>query len=161
MNKKTVLFIAFLLPGLTFLFLKKCTHNEYNIPVMYELSTDSLNAVCHTHYPSPYSIPDSVLQKIQWKPSATVFVFGSKDQGKELRRLTGSFDAGEFNVRTENQAGSENRFAQWMSCVFFVPLGKNAMLIDDKKRIRGYYDLSSFDETDRLIVEMKILLKKY
>jgi len=34
-------------------------------------------------------------------------------------------------------------------------------LLDDQRRIRGYYDPQSREEVDRLIVELKILLKKY
>jgi len=34
-------------------------------------------------------------------------------------------------------------------------------LIDDQKRIRGYYKIGFRDEMDRLEVELKILLKKY
>jgi hypothetical protein len=38
---------------------------------------------------------------------------------------------------------------------------RNVVLVDNKKRIRGYYAIGSREETDRLIVEMEILLKKY
>jgi hypothetical protein len=34
-------------------------------------------------------------------------------------------------------------------------------LVDHKNRIRGYYDGIDRDEADRLIVEMKIILKQY
>jgi hypothetical protein len=34
-------------------------------------------------------------------------------------------------------------------------------LVDHKNRIRGYYDGKDRDEVDRLIVEMKIILKQY
>lgn len=33
------------------------------------------------------------------------------------------------------------------------------VLLDDEKRIRGYYNLNDFDDADRLILEIKILLK--
>jgi hypothetical protein len=38
---------------------------------------------------------------------------------------------------------------------------RNVVLVDSKKKIRGYYTIGSREEADRLILEMEILLKKY
>jgi hypothetical protein len=46
-------------------------------------------------------------------------------------------------------------------CVFFLKEPYNSVLIDDQKRIRGYYKLGDRAEMDRLEVELKILLKEY
>ena len=77
MTKKIVyLFLALLLPGLIFLFLKKFGKNEFALPTYYQHGVDSLNMLCGTVYSQPYQLPDSVLKKTGWKRrSASVFVF--------------------------------------------------------------------------------------
>jgi hypothetical protein len=42
-----------------------------------------------------------------------------------------------------------------------MPEESDVVLVDFEKRIRGQYDVSSLEEMDRLIVEMKIILKRY
>jgi hypothetical protein len=48
-----------------------------------------------------------------------------------------------------------------LMCIFVVPSGSNAVLVDGERRIRGYYQLDGRDETDRLLVELKILFNEY
>jgi hypothetical protein len=42
-----------------------------------------------------------------------------------------------------------------------MPKKFNAVLIDGKKRVRGYYELASREEADRLLLETSILLNDY
>jgi len=37
----------------------------------------------------------------------------------------------------------------------------NLVVVDESNRIRGQYDAADRDEMDRLILEMKIMLKQY
>jgi len=39
-------------------------------------------------------------------------------------------------------------------------ISRRFVLVDEKDRIRGYYQVDSFEEIDRLILEMKIILKE-
>jgi hypothetical protein len=165
MTRKIIyLFLALLLPVLIFLFLKKFGKNEFNIPTYYQHGVDSLNAICGTHYAQPYQLADSVLQQAGWEGKrASLFVFQKEVMAnKEFKRLFDSFDQKEFQVvEADSQKMSEALAARWSSCVFMVHAPRNVVLVDNKKRIRGYYVIGSREETDRLIVEMEILLKKY
>ncbi len=64
-------------------------------------------------------------------------------------------------MEADSQKMSEAVAARWSSCVFMVHAPRNVVLVDSEKKIRGYYVIDSREETDRLIVEMEILLKKY
>jgi len=165
MTRKIIyLFLALLLPVLIFLFLKKFGKNEFNIPTYYQHGVDSLNAICGTHYVQPYQLADSVLQQAGWEGRPTsLFVFQREVMAnKEFKRALESFDQKEFQVvEADSQKMSKAGAARWSSCVFMVHAPRNVVLVDNKKRIRGYYVIGSREETDRLIVEMEILLKKY
>lgn len=47
------------------------------------------------------------------------------------------------------------------ACDLFLQTPWTTVLLDDQRRIRGYYDPKTRDEVDRMIVELKILLNKY
>jgi hypothetical protein len=42
-----------------------------------------------------------------------------------------------------------------------MPPDSAVTIVDNQNRIRGYYDATDRDEVDRLIVEIKIILKQY
>jgi hypothetical protein len=165
MNKKFLyLFLALLLPGLIFIFLKKFGRNQFDIPVYHQHDVDSINTHCGTAYTAPYTVPDSVLQKLGWhRQTATLVVFNKADQTeKEFNRIADSFSSPDYQViRLASVAISREVLGRWTSCVFFVSRPWNVVLIDRQKRVRGYYALSSREDVDRLILEMTILLKKY
>ena len=152
-----------MLPGLIFIFLKRFGKNEFAIPVYYQ-HVDSLNSICGTTYRAPYTLPDSVLRKSGWKyTSATLFIFNDADQNNdEFNRIAESFTNTEYEtVEITDQRLGEATYTRWTSCVFFIVPPWNVILVDDQKRIRGYYSARSRDEIDRLILEMTILLQKY
>ena len=53
------------------------------------------------------------------------------------------------------------QFSSLRNCIFLLGQSTNAVLIDAERRICGQYDLTDLDEADRLIMEMKIILKQY
>jgi hypothetical protein len=162
MSRKIVfLFIALLLPILIFLFLKRFGKNQFEIPVYYTMSADSLNTICHTHYSSPYAVPDSSLNALSWtNKKAMIVVFGTSVD-KELNRIPDTFDKGDFEIiLVQDKIKQTSAYQRINKCVFFITPPKDIVLVDQKKRIRGYYGVSR-DEIDRLIVELKILLKQY
>ncbi len=165
MTRKFIyLFLALLLPGLTFLFLKRFGKNEFTLPTYYQHAADSLNVICGTRYDQPYELPDSVLQQAGWEGRpASLFVFQKEViENKEFARMPDSFDQKEYQVVEVNpEKMGEARSARWSSCVFMVHAPRNAVLVDSEKKIRGYYVIGSREEADRLILEMEILLKKY
>ena len=46
-------------------------------------------------------------------------------------------------------------------CVFLMRGDTPVVVVDNRNRIRGYYYASDRDEVDRMIVEIKIILKQY
>lgn len=166
MSKKPVyLFLALLLPGIIFVFLKYFGKNEFAIPVYYKDGIDSISVICGGDYSKPYALPDSVLSAIDAdKKQVRVIVFDPAQTARvELNRLANIFNPKEFTkiVVQPNTGISEIRYRRWTSCIFFMKKPYNAVLIDDQNRIRGYYAVDNREEMDRLILEMQILLKKY
>jgi hypothetical protein len=45
--------------------------------------------------------------------------------------------------------------------MFLVSEKYSAVLVDGKKQIRGYYQLATREEADRLLMEISILLRDY
>jgi hypothetical protein len=66
-----------------------------------------------------------------------------------------------INLPSADSKQNEETIARWKSCIFMLEKPWTAILVDDQMRIRGYYSPATLEETDRLIVESKILLKKY
>jgi hypothetical protein len=67
----------------------------------------------------------------------------------------------ELNESMYNFVTLSSNDEQLAHCFLFLKKPWTTILIDREKRIRGYYAPSTREESDRLIVEMKILLKKY
>jgi hypothetical protein len=157
MSKKFIyLFLALLLPGLIFVFLRKFGKNEFNIPVYYETGVEE-PGTCGT-YPVPYRVPDSVMQVIYTdnKPMLVV-VDTDNDVKRNLTRLSTELN-NSFSIVLPD---SKNAWALWQDCVFIIRKPWTAVLVDTHGQIRGYYAPSTREETDRLLVEIRILLKQY
>lgn len=165
MNRKSLyLFLALILPGLIFIFLKRFGKNEFAIPRYYEQGVDSLNTLCGTRYVQPYRVPDSVLARTGWVAGrASLFLFDNRiAENSEFKRLSDNFEAGEYQVREiDSSKMGAAAFRRWRTCVFMVNAPWNTVLLDSGKCIRGYYAVGSREEADRLIMEMQILLRKY
>jgi len=169
MNKKTLyLVLALVLPVSIFVFLKLTGKNQFAIPVYYSSGVDSLSSVCGGDYSKPYLIPDSVLKRLNWqKKECSLFLLG-KTNGLELKRLNDVFSLeliGSYSLndptKPNNYQLSDADFSRWKNCVFIAKPFVNIVLMDNERRIRGYYSVGSREEMDRLIVEMKILTKQY
>ncbi len=169
MNKKAIyLFIALLLPSSVFVFLKLTGKNQFDIPIYYKSGIDSLSSLCYRDYSKPYFIHDSVLSQLNWVEKESSLVTLGAINGGEMKRLNDIFSKTEYAIYTINDSTSSrqiqlnvSRFNHWKNCVFVAKEYINIVLVDKQKRIRGYYNVGTREEMDRLIVEMKILLKKY
>ena len=169
MNKKAVyLFIALLLPSSVFVFLKLTGKNQFDIPIYYEHGKDSLNSICGSDYSKPYFIADSVLARLAWVEKECSVVTLGQVNARELKRLNEIFAPNDYSIYAINEPLSGKgtnlspaSFDRWRKCVFVAKEKVTIVLVDKQKRIRGYYTVGSREEMDRLIVEMKILLKKY
>ena len=165
MKKLLYLFLALLLPGLIFVFLKYAGKNEFTIPVYFEEGVNPPPADCRLKYDKPYRLPDSVWHlTTKDHPTANVLVF-SKD-GLNFSKLKSAIDD-EFGSgavwmeEAHTWVQDSLAYSKWRKCIFLITDPWQAALFDDQGRIRGYYDPRLREEQDRLRVELKILLKKY
>jgi hypothetical protein len=157
--KKIILILALLVPIGIFVFLKFFGKNEFTIPVYYEGGVDNPPAVCNRTYDSPYLVSATTLNTIGWNGRNVLLVADSSGVvQKALLSL-------EKKISNEIQSlflkGLEVDQNELLTCDLLLESPWKVVLIDDQRRIRGYYDPSDRDEMDRLVVELKILLKQY
>ncbi len=161
-KKPLYLLLALLLPILIFLFLKFAGRNEFNIPVFYEQGVMDSTSVCDQVPDKPYTVRrwQGIPEKA-WRP-ANVVLFPQEgfDPLKAISRLGEEFSSEELSVIDACRLDSAE-CARWRRCVFYAPTTRETILFDKSGRIRGYYDLRTREEEDRLRVELKVLLKKY
>lgn len=162
-----------------FLFLKTMGKNEFAVEPLHQTGAMQVSTECGVAYQTPYVVPQHVLADLRWsdKDSLTLYVFDNKDFDEKAVTIK----LKEANTHPELQmhkiqsdsviaADSEDKdpiikdavsAEQLQECFFILEKDKNAVLVDKQQRIRGYYDLSSREEVDRLALEIKIILKKY
>jgi hypothetical protein len=177
MSKKFIyLFLALALPGLIFVFLKKFGKNEFTVPVYFEMGLVP-DSICTISTPGPYQVPDSIIQKIGFRQTASIKVVAVypfvKDDLSEVQRVAAKYSDDSVDVMVlsgiPNNPKTELRtlflnygsFGSTVLCWLKVNEPWSVVLIDEKNQIRGYYDGSRRDEMDRLDLELSILLKKY
>jgi len=156
--KKAILIVALVVPIGIFIFLKFFGKNEFSIPVYYEAGVDDPPGSCKRNYDSPYLVSDSLLSIVGWKGEATLIVADSSRAIQlGLARVDGEFK-NEIQVIYPN---NKIELDEFYTCDLLLQKPWSLVLLDDQRKVRGYYDLEHRDEADRLIVELKILLKKY
>lgn len=183
MNKKLLfLIVAFALPSGVFMFLKFFGKNEFQVEPLFQVKPD-YTTECAVDYVFPYVVPDSVLQLVNWKStdSLTLIAFHTNDAEElkeiqtQLTRVTTEIKSSEFSMAMlvdasdSLQQHANNNWsivtvldkAMLKQCYFFGKTLDNLVVIDNQKRIRGLYNLSYLDDADRLIAEMKIMLRLY
>lgn len=160
LKKLIFLFLALLLPIVVFLFLKAFGKNEFTIPVYFEKEMAEHPTACQFNYVTPYSVPDSVMKAIGWKGESVVLIIAdhSPEVNRNLKHLAQEFKPEDFQLISSSNT---SEWDNWHSCFFFLKKPWSAVLVDTDRKIRGYYEPGSREEMDRLIVEMKILLKQY
>ncbi len=159
------------LPVLIFLFLKFFGRNEFSIPVYYENGIPADTLGCNTEDEAPYRV--SIAQPVQGNvliildggqslipnternnlirrvrqngpEGLDIVVFFNKDAGAPLP-LEGVF----YVPKPEESWGT-------LRCSFVTSQERQLILLDDQRRIRGYYGLD-LEEVDRLLIELDIL----
>ncbi len=162
MKKRIYLFLALLLPALLFVFLKYAGRNEFNIPVYHDKGVVQVPGGCVSSYPSPYVVPDSVRGSDHSEVQVLVFPMAGLDIDKVRSRIEDEFGAADVALLEPCKLSADSATcARLKKCVLLVNDPYEAVLIDSKGQIRGYYALQTREEEDRLRVELKILLKKY
>jgi len=150
MLKKIILFAALPLPVLIFIFLKLFGKNEFEVPVYW---SDGVNVAGCKSQPAPYVLPDSALNAWGWKgDKATLIVLGGNDIKDNLARVADLFEKDDYTtIRVSNVP----------TCLLLAGDSSKVVMVDNERQIRGYYTPTNRKETDRLAVELRILLKQY
>lgn len=183
-KKSVFLFLALLLPIVTFLFLKFFGKNEFTVEPLFQTAVQSSEECNRIEYRVPYTIADSILSKFKSdQDSITLLVFQDRQVAKQqeqiiqLNRIFKEFVNERMSVvKIVTDSSQENRskevrskiftledtaFAKLHNCVFLMGPLQDAVVLDKGNRIRGQYVMSNREDSDRLILELKILLKKY
>ncbi len=158
-RKNILLSVALLLPVAVFVFLKFFGKNKFDIPVFHQDRIE-ITGDCNQNYSVPYRVPVEILSGLNCvigDPSVIVF---SDLVGESKSRLEKEIEAKKLNLIVAKGLVPEEELRN-LSCVFILPPETNAVLVDGEQRIRGYYKLNDRDETDRLLVELKILFNEY
>lgn len=162
-KKITYLFLALLVPGLIFVFLKFAGSNRFDIPV-YPQDGLPLQSACG-EVKGPYQLPDSAWQALTVNAATTAIVVQFPVEGLNGGAVASAVKEEIGNdvsfIPMADMVSDSASLARWKSCVFLLEGPRQAALIDLQRRIRGFYDLRNRDEVDRLRVELKILLEKY
>ncbi|HYG02463.1 MAG TPA: hypothetical protein VD927_08450 [Chryseosolibacter sp.] len=160
-KKIIILFLGLLLPILIFLFLRMFGKNEFDVPVPHEDGVIDKPADCNLAYGQPYILDDTVIEKFTEQQNEHLLLVHFGEPIKKLTTLLAEnaeviyVNEGEVDFASE----SHKQFIQ--RCILLMPEKVDVVLVDNQKRIRGYYDLDDRDEIDRLDAELVILLKKY
>lgn len=164
MKRKKLVFLtlALLLPVAVFVFLKIFGRNEFTVPVMYQEGMIDAPANCGFTYEAPYLVPDSLVSGLNLRDRDSVYVFYfDPSLATPMNRISVEFKWASVKVVTPSDFHGRTDLRSIKDCVLLIPPEASVALIDHKNRIRGYYDGTDRDEVDRLIVEIKIILKQY
>ncbi|MTI19809.1 hypothetical protein E1176_02120 [Fulvivirga sp. RKSG066] len=173
MNKYLkVIFLSavLLIPIVIFLFLKTFGENKFDIPIYYEegkpdhwqdCSADSKNDQYMVKFDED-KLPSAVLFLKQTQSFQSLEVSNItnrlQDAVSGMTYITYTYDSALAEENKQLNYLDSSQFVKQMRCNFVTDTVNQFVLIDSKKRIRGYFDTER-DEIDRLIVEMKILLE--
>ncbi len=177
MNKKIIyLFLALVLPGLIFVFLKKFGKNEFQVPVYFETGLPA-DSICQVVSSGAYHLPDSIMNTIDMGQPAMLRVIivypFVKEDFSEVNRIMEKYASD--SVRAVVLSGVPNHpkskfrqvflnfndFGNFIWCWLRVQEPWSVVVVDKKNQIRGYYNGTQREEMDRLDMELSILLKKY
>ena len=164
MKGKKIIFLtlALLLPVAVFIFLKIFGRNEFQVPILHQEGDVVAPGNCNFQYKTPYRVADSVIVGLQGNGRDSLYVFYF-DPGLNtaMKRISVEFAAGSVRVVGPGDLAAKTDHRIFRECVLLMDASASVALVDHKRRIRGYYDGADRDEVDRLIVEMKIILKQY
>lgn len=147
-RKGIILFLALALPVLIFLFLKFFGRNQFDLPVFHTTS-EEWPANC----PPPAQFPFKVSMEALGLKDQPAILFLSEPEMEASKRIPVEIDT--LQIQFQRLPDSTD------PCAFGAPSGTSAVLIDSTGSIRGIFAALERDETDRLIMESKILLNDY
>jgi len=177
MRKSIFLFLALLLPVLIFLFLRFFGKNEFAIPVYHLEPSADLPVDCEIDYTFPYAVPNT--SRIPLAGISVVFFMDGlgvnelRESNFELTRLNSELGGRDIKLIKIHSALNDSidsgdgilyldpELYQAEKRCYFLSQDYRLILVDGDRKIRGYYPEASLKEVDRLLMELKILLKEY
>lgn len=164
MRRKIFYLVAALaLPIAIFLFLKFFGKNEFSVEPLYQEYIPSTG--CRYAYDLPYVVPDSVRAMMPAGAAVAVVTFPGKEKTDEaeklIKRLKSLFPEDPVSFHKMDETISGDGYDVLRECVFFLSEDTSVALIDSDGRIRGQYASTSMEDVDRMIVELKIILRKF
>jgi hypothetical protein len=161
-KKLFILFLALLLPVCIFLFLKFFGKNEFNVPPMHEEGVAEVPLHCNLEYPVPYIIPDTVMTQIRQGVIAPLYLVNFSSDKSVDQRVVEDVEQRQVFISSLSALTPDSSGLSFLKgCVLLLKDPFNIVLLDDQRRIRGYYNSKDRDDVDRLLVEVNIILKNY
>jgi hypothetical protein len=161
-KKILFLFLALFSPVVVFVFLKMFGKNEFQVEVLYQKGGIEAPAHCGISYSTPYRIADSVMSGLGANNNDSLFVlYFDPSQESSMTRVSVEFKQDPLQVISVHDSSLHVDVAFVRDCILLMPRDSSVALVDNMHRIRSYYDGRDRDEVDRLIVESKIILRKY
>lgn len=161
-KKVTILFLALLFPVAIFIFLKMFGKNEFQVPALYQEGSISAPRNCSAPYSVPYFVADSLFSVLGMNRNDSLYVFYfDKALDIPLHRISVEFDGEPVKLVNPESLRVNPYNGLLQECVLLMRGDSSVALVDNRNRIRGYYDGEDRDEVDRLILEAKIILKQY
>ena len=164
MNKKLIfLFVAFLLPGLIYTFLKVFGSNSFYVVPLFQTEV-SVPVGC-PEVKTPYLIPQHVLSSLipAGNKDSLFLVFYKIDEAK-LGSTSGNLQEIQKQIAPEGDGVSLIKIKSdtlGLNCALLLAPVMDIVLLDRDNRIRGQYASEDREEVDRLGTELDIILKKY
>lgn len=159
-KKVSFLFLALLLPVCVFVFLKFFGRNEFEVPLLFQDGSE-FPKDCNRPYTTPYILSDTIMQTIEKGGEAALYLINfSNDQGV-LNRFKTEMGEEVRVIEASELSGDSEKTKEIGRCVLLMQASADIVLVDAQKRIRGQYSSAKLDEVDRLLLESKIILKKY
>jgi hypothetical protein len=184
MKKIVYLFLALVFPIAIFLFLKQFGRNEFNVEPLLQQSEKAPASCEGFAYQFPYTIADSILSQFEWSisDSLRLVLFDNStleeahERSTQIARVLKEIPGTDYRIVyystfeilktkfTDSRLISLKDTANLSvirSCALWLPPYEDVVLINSKKEIIGKYSLLNREDADRLILEMKILLRQY
>lgn len=172
-TKSILLVFALALPVSIFVFLYLFGENKFEVPIYFQESVIAPKG-CDRTYETPYRVDSS---QISLEGTTVLFftagltgealkesIFQVKRVNNELHAPVSltmvSIDSLGFDALNKFIMLGEGVYQEESNCVFMTESNR-LVLVDSLKQIRGFYKDGSMKEVDRLILELKILLKEY
>lgn len=148
-KKWIILFLALALPVFIFLFLKKFGSNQFDLPY-FHANSETWPSGCPLPAGFPFKVETELLPVLNGRPALILL---QNPEAEAAKRIPVEIDTTGLKILVKPAIQN--------NCMLGVSHGTAAVLIDASGNLRGIFEKLDRDETDRLIMESKILLKDY